>query len=517
MRRRALALLVLACAAAEPAAAALVFTPGWEGGVAWDSNVQGASGDDESGFSLRSGPELHLERPEGDFTFDLRYGPRYSYEFNVDGASGFDHFATGRGEWRVTPLTTLSLGQDLAVTRSLLNIPQDPGSPTDLSQGGVEVGNEQALRSATTFVATRRLSPVLELQAVGSGSIYEYENEQQADGRSFSGSLQMMRAISRRLGLGMGTSVTRQTFDRTAVTAEGRGTTFYQGYGILSYDFDRNTVLSVQAGPAWTAPDEIEPGAVQTRTYGTLSFNQQPYLVAASTCPARADGTFALSSQCAPASYFRPGNPTPQPIMFLQSSNPLTSVGVLDSSGVTGSITGFGRVSLTRHWEEVTGILSFQRTASASGGFGTSTNLDVLSAQLTWQPDDRWTVSTTASWDHQTSSSEVAIPELALEPTMVYVDALGNLVDASQAFYVVPDAGLVKGLGSSELTDSAIDTRSYRFDVRVTREISRHLSVFGTGTAWQQVASGELEDDSTSNDLRFELGLSWTWDPIQVD
>jgi hypothetical protein len=510
MRHAPLSTFAIGCVLAVPAAA-VEFVPGWETGGAWESNAGRVEGEEESGFSLRGGPELRLRRPRGDVTFDVRYAPRYDYEFALQEAGGFDHFVSGDLDWVVTPVTTLSLGQDLSYTTSLLFLPPDAG----VTEGGVETSREHVLRSITTLRATRSLSPVSRIEAIGTGQLFEYEEEGQADGRSFSGALQWLRTLSPRTSVGFGSSVTRQDFDKTQLTDEGRGTTFYQGYGILSYSIDDKTSLNLQGGPAWTSPDEIGASTVPARDLGVIgSFVQRPdggvvfapVLVRASSCPPAGDNRFILFPQspspCAPLTV---GGQAILPFTVV-GGNPQVQVPFVRTEEVEGSLTAFGRVALSRRWRLVTGTLSYQRTASAAGGFGTSTNLDTLSAALAWRPNEDWTVSTTSSWNRQLSSSEVPVLELLVEPAPVAVRGLG----------IVQDAARVVEARTRDTSDSAIETQSYRLDLRVNRRIDEHLSIVGGATYWWQKDAGDLQIEETRSDLRFELGLSWVWDPVRV-
>ena len=508
---------VLGCALAIPAAG-VEFVPGWDARMVWDSNVLGGGSNSESGFAVRGGPDLHLRRPLGDLTFDLRYQPRYQYYFvDVSGANSLDHFGSARVDWQATPLTLLSLNSDFAVARNLSLLAADP----TLAQGDFEVTDQKVFRSSNTLLATRQLSPRLQLQAIGTGAIYEYEEDTEADGRSFSGVLQLLRALSPRTRTGFGGSITRQNFDKTPLTAEGRGTTFYQGFGIFTHQLGPRTSFNLQAGPAWAVPDQFGGAPQQVPRFGTVEAQRGIFLgralVAASTCPSLGDGTFALSDSCQ-------GNP----LSPLIQQNQAAQVELVDREDVNGSLTMFGRVSLDRHWRTFTASLSYQRSASAAGGFGTSTNLDTVSAQVVWRPKEYWTVSSFASWEHQVSTSEVPVPELVLEPATAFVEVvrfqgqeIGRVVDSCAVIgpgcRAVPDAGQAVALRTRELTDSAIDTQTYRLNLQAKRRIDRHLALVAS-TSWRrQRAQGDFQQDQSNDELRFELGMIWNWDPIHLD
>ena len=195
---------------------------------------------------------------------------------------------------------------------------------------------------------------------------------------------------------------------------------------------------------------------------------------------------------------------------------------------MTGSLTVFGRISLDRRWRTLVGTLAYQRSASASGGFGTSTNLDTVSAQLVWRPKEYWTVSSIAVWEQQVSTSEVPVPEFVLEPATAFVEVarfqgqeIGRVVDSCAVIgpscRAVPDAGQVVALRTRELTDNAIDTQTYRLNLQVKRRIDRHLALVASTTWRRQRAQGDFQQDQSNDELRFELGMIWTWDPIRVD
>lgn len=510
MDRRSLPLLVLFVAAASPAGAAELLL-GWDSRLAWESNIFNSSEDQENDGSVRLGPDLQVREEQGNLTYDAEYQFRFENFFKNSDVRTTDHFFSGAGEWRITPRTSLSVSNNFFSVESLLQafLPGTSGLPTG---GETQVGNERVVANAGQVQLTHALSPLWKLIGSATPANYWYDADNRLDSTSLAGAVQAVRTLTPRMSAGGGLSWTRQDFEDP-----GRGSTFYQGFGTWQYQVEPGFTVTLQGGPAWTVPDAFDDPEI--RTYATLASNLGPLLVSQPTCPLGPDGTRVLSNGCSVAGFVRVSNNRPaNPIPVDQVSNPLQRATIVGGGlEAESSLNFFGLITIQRTWQTVTGNLSYQRSASAASGLGTSTDLDRLSGLLQWTPDRAWLFELEAAWERQTSASEVPSNEVLVAPVELFVDASGRILPgAAGATYRVPDAAQVIGLRNTGSSSNAIEQTVSFLEMRATRRLSRRTSLIGTATWRRQDTQGDLQADLKFDNFRFQLGLLWAFDPIPI-
>jgi hypothetical protein len=171
------------------------------------------------------------------------------------------------------------------------------------------------------------------------------------------------------------------------------------------------------------------------------------------------------------------------------------------------SLTFYGTGAIRYERAPYTFDLSYTRRASASTGAGATTNLDTVTMLASWNPDRKWRVSMRATWQKQTSAYD------QLEFTGQFVG---------------PGCGMLPGICQPvyQNVSDAVDVTSYRVNFRVSRLLTRRLQLHALASWWYQDSTGGLETtssgnlisepDETRDSLRFELGVSWDFDPIAL-
>jgi hypothetical protein len=455
-----------------------------------------------------------VRQRQGDLRYSVQYSPRYEAFLDLDDANAFEHFATVAATWSVDRRTELHLDNRFSYSRGLRDV-FEPTGP-DPEEGEILIDREAVLRNAASASASRWLSPRTQLVMNLSQQYYDYEDEARSDATSFRGGASLRRLLTQRQSAGFGLAVTRQDNLDTDFQ-EGRGTTFFETFALYDLVISRTLTFSLAAGPSWVLPDEFEDDRTVLQ-YATTSastpFGSVPFLADRASCSA--EGVAGSCTGVAEAFDRDTGDEVFVPV----SAMPIISVPFQDGAPeADGNLTIFGNVSLSYRREPFAWTLGYTRRASNTSGLGTSTNLDVARATATWSPARRWLLNLRAAWQRQTSASE--IPNVAAlvadAGATVFLNANGAVVDdPADAEFEVRNVALIDRVRTVDLIDDAVDTTSYTFDLRASHNLTRQLRLQGVASYWYQTSGGETGSDTQRQSLRFELGVTWSFDPIPL-
>ncbi len=519
MRGRVLVtVLAFGSALAAPDARAVEVILGWDAATRWDSNVLNSSDEEQDDFSIRTGPLLELHQRQGDVTGRLRWSSLWEGFLDTSGADNFEHFVDLDGAWQIDARNQIRLSNSLARTDSITSqlVVQDTGGLASPGQG-VRAGTESVLRNQANLTFAHQLSPLLSLEASVDNSLFEFEDEDDADGVSTRAAAQVLRTLTPRMAVGVGAAFTRQDFDDSTFSA-GSGADIIEVFGIWNYQITPTLVMSTSLGPALNRPDEIDssrlaPGAP------TIGSAFGPSLVDAASCPALASGSLA---GCAPADArdVATGTSFGLPALVNPQSVPLVRASFLDGDPETDdALTLFGAWSLRKQWDRSAAELRVQRRTSAASGNGISTDLTLASASFTWRPERKWELRWTAGWTLQTSASDFPITALVFEQAAdpIFVDNDFRVTsDPASAVFRADGAVVTAGVREAGSTDSAFESTSYQAQFVATRQISRRLTARGRLSFFRFDTSGDLQADRTTDSVRVEVGVRWTFDPIRL-
>jgi hypothetical protein len=511
---------------AAPAAAREIAL-GWETNLNWDSNPQRLVRDEEADVSLYGGPDLTLRERGRRVDYSLRYRPQYEQFLRETSINGFEHFGRAAVRWNVSPRTQLHFDQDLSRTRSFNSTFLDPVPGIDPvgSAAELQIRRRAVLRSTSQLRASRVLSPRWSLEGTLDGQVFEFEDERRASAFSARGSAQALRVLTPRTVVGLGAGVTRQDFDDTDRSV-GQGTTFFEGFGVFRYQLSPVFSLSFSGGPAWSRPDDIEDEQFAPRQGVGQDLSGVTRLVDPTRCLAAFQpqglpaGTFSRSA-CVSQQGLSPAlSPLIPGVVIDPRLVRFSAVDLYNDQGEPdGSLSFFGRAAIERRWQQWFTSLSYQRRANASSGLDASTNLDLVTAQLAWVPDRRrWRVDLRGIWTRQEAASEQAQYDFLLAdvPTTVYVDSAGRIFEQPVAgATAVPNASRVVGVRTIGFVDSGVEITSYLLDLRVTRRMSENLVLLASAGWWQQEVTGDFREAREVESLRFQVGATWSFDPIE--
>jgi hypothetical protein len=536
MRAPALPLIVLLALLAGSARAARLEL-GWDARAGWDSNVFGSSDDEDSDFSFYLGPNLGVRERGRAIDYFVDYRLRYEQYLDLQSVNGFEHFASGAVDWRLSPRSSLRVSQDFSRTRglSLTFIEPVPGiDPVD-AVAEARFRRTPRIRSNSTASFSHQLSKLWSFDTSVDASVYDYEDELQSGVLSLRGSGQFSRPLDPRTLVGFGAAVTRQDFDDTERSI-GTASTIVEGFALLRYQISPTLVLALSGGPAWTQPDEASDTAMSPREGVGTGRGGVVRLIDPSRCGVLPVGGSVppgtISQRSCPTrdiDVFPPG-PSPNDIESALITDPdvvvsrsrlrFDEVDVLgDIEDPDGSFTFFGRAALTKRWRNFDGELSYVRRTSASSGLGT-TNLDIATATLAWRPDRRrWRFDLRGTWTLQSSATEQPATDLLLAPTptTVWVDSSGRVFDSFVPGAVqVDDAARVVGVRHEGFIDSGVEIETIRFELRANRRFSENLTALASVGWWRQESRGDFQEPATSDNLRVQVGFTWSLDPIEL-
>lgn len=511
MRGQVLVALALLHGAVIPAGAA-EFIPGWKSEVLWNSNVLSSGSNAESDFSFTNGPSLRVREQQGEFTYDAEYRLAYEAYTRLNGINEFDQFFSGTGGWRATANTSFFASNDFAYTSNLNAIFQQSG--TGVNEVSVISPTRERITVNTARAGmTHRFGRLWQLSVTGSNDYYDYSDSLQSDSLSTSGTLQLTRSVTPRLVVGGGARVQRQEFGDVA-DIPGRGTTFYQGFGVVQYQISPTLSLVGQGGPAYAVPDQPSAVSVQQAAYYVP--------VVPSTCMAKqADGRPIFRPKtgdpfggCAQSQFLDRANG--RPVANVPFAPPTVDVPFVgEQQSLDPSLTYFGSLSLEKDWRRWHASVSYQRSASSASGIGTSTNLDLFSGAVTWRPTPHWDVTLSGSYSTQTAISTGRIPQNALANGILLTN--GEIWDPRTPLpRIVAPVGIPINASLGANADNAYDVSSYLLEMRAERRISRRLILDGSVSWFQQKNAGAAILASNETVYRVVFGFTWNFDPIPL-
>lgn len=508
--RSLIAAFALAGALAPSPAVSEELDLGLFGSAEYDDNVFNSSDDETDDVVLRAGPILGLRRPQGAVTYDLRYEPRFETFVDQSGLDEWDHSAFGRLRWQFAPTTAVSVVERFNLTHSLnrSTFIGDPAVPDAEPIPEIEVARQELIQNSLSLELSHQFNERVYGILTTTYGLFRSDREDRYDSDSYSAVGEMLYTLTARNRLGGGAAITIQDIGDIETEGggaqEGQDTTYYRLFGSWLYLFDPTFEITLRAGPAYIDSDRAEPGptAAVVPSFPTRTGDDgQLRFIDSSTCP-RDSGVPYNSDRCETfpqviPQEFRNAARAPRSLVFLDDD--------LDDSNF--DLTIFAELELVKRWETWRTRFKYSRSDSASSGAGQSTVLDVVIAQVTWDPTPIWSVSLTGSWslrqqvDPQTTTAVGLGPPV---PIAVVIPGDFFITQASPATSL--RFAEQEGLG---------DVMTYQASLRVKRRFGRRTEVFGQLTYLRQ----EFDQDTTREDFdnfRVLLGARWMFDPINV-
>jgi hypothetical protein len=513
---------------------------GAETNAQYDSNIFSTE-DAEDDVIFRIGPRFELRDGRGDLTYSLRYNFSYDFYKQFNQLDDFEHFVQARLGWRIAPTTQLTFSDTFFDTGNARRAAELVGSSPDVvdTVPVTVIGSDRLQTNTASIDLVHYFTPRLSGEVTGTYSLLRSELIDRSDTDVYTGQGSLLYSVGRNDRIGAGYGATFQRILPPDIDVGGaddlsnRDTWFHNVFGVWEHQFSPTWNLRAQAGPTLVQPDELESGpdnAIVSR-YPFLSIigpSGQPLtgLLDANSCQ-----TFDGIQVAIPTltnfgcRFLFPPVEASSKALADELRNNFIFFPIQDEIDQEGSsITYFADVSLTKEWETVTGTLSYGRSAGTSSGIGASTTTDSVRGTAIWRPTRNWTVQTIALFDRQESIGRTTVTGIqVLDAATAFVTLPSTQVDADlllQAFLTQPNlATAARSIGVVR-TDikSKLVTNRFLVSLYADRKLGRNLSIFGrTSYTYQKnTRSGFFDSVTDYHSYRFELGVRYEFDPIQL-
>jgi hypothetical protein len=309
-------------------------------GAGYDSNVfnrRKSERVDSGVIQLEARGEAKDELEFGSYL--VRYAPSYIINTASRANNLWNQRAYAEGTYVFSPRTRLTVAEDFSLLEQIVYGPDNP--PPDAN---VDDSNRRILTNTASLAGTHLLDPLTTLWGNTQYSINRYKRSNEDDNDYLAGQAGVYRAITPRLSLGGGGSVSYRSFDDPSEVAPvcnshgpGSRTLAYSFFASGSYQIDPTAKLELRAGPA-----QLE----------TTVFSCDP-----------SKGIF-------------------RPVHQSQT-------------------TWFAEGSLGKRWQHVASSVRYSRSEGL-GNAGSSTVNDSLVARVSWQFARLWDVGVRGSWIQRT-------------------------------------------------------------------------------------------------------------------
>ncbi len=377
--------LALLPVAVFPAGAA-EFIPGWDADGVWNSNVFRTSENEESDFSVRTGPNLRLREAQGDLTYDLNYQARYEAYARIKGLNGID-----------------STDQYLSAQRRLDRDPDhhdrgerrlclhDATSTPLFDNAGlvstVVVGRQRIITNSADASLTQRLGPLWNLTASVGNNLVDYQDPQQSDTTATTGTLQLTRGFTPRLVAGVGAQYQRQEFAAVGPDSESGHDVVP---GLRRAELQHQSHLeALGAGGSCVRAARLDHG--RRRQPALVPRSRSHDLPEARRRDAR---VYPVPAERRRLLLARLSIEMPRagPLRALAPATTVSDVPFVGEQSAGSSLNYFGTISIAKEWRLWRASLGYSRSASNSSGLNASTVLDQFSGTVTWTPSRLWNV-----------------------------------------------------------------------------------------------------------------------------
>ena len=416
-------------------------------------------------------PRARVTDTAGRLTYDWFYRPSYESYFRNPSLNRWNHVLGGNSAYSFSPNDQVSLNLTAFDRRYRQRLPEEGGAGVSGDQPDIS-DRVKSIQARATY--SRRFDARLVGRASGDFQMYFYDGVNSADNRSLGGELSLDYGYTLHDRMGGGLAATQQVFAATLGRPEST-TTVGRVFVLLEHEFSPTTKISARVGPTLLLTEEASPPA------GEVFVPQFPLGVFAGTpVVAHFDGCgsingFPVFSRCV----IDGNSPGIAPGM-----DPLAPKGVRYLSGQDPSrqssrlLTYFASISLSKEWSRVTGVLSYDRRASASSVGGASTLLDSASLEITWRPESDWTFGVIGRWYQRQSISKQTQTLIAVERNTTITPPNGG-----------PDYAESSGLISVTL-ETPIDFAYYSGSFWATYRVDKRLNLSGYFRYEEQVSRG---------------------------
>ncbi len=406
------------------------FSAAFIGSSAYNSNVFGTDGDEDSDMLLEAGTELELRSdPERRLDYLLNYRGDYQSYAEADEANAMEHRQRFRLRYDIDPITQIILNQRY---RDVSNLQFDLAD-FDSGDTGIDISQNRYERNDISVDLTRELSRRWSVSGnLGYQTIDFKRNINRSDSDTTEVGVAVNYLLSEKQDIGVGISYASQDFDGAdnRISAESD----YFSLSLLwTYRFDEFSSLAIEGGPTWvdTEQDRLRQTVTNTNVGRPEGGNVQRANFNA--CGIGGGQSQPIASLCD----FADPNARPIPASDL---GPRQSY-VLDFTGFDTSdddVTFFGSVVYTKRVSDWELEASYTRRQTATAGESLASSLDQFALGADYLPaGERWRLYARLTLDKRDAITEALVIDYtlvedidgsALRDAAFINDAGGNIV-----------------------------------------------------------------------------------------
>lgn len=446
--------VITAALALAQTSQATEFSAAFIGSSAYNSNVFGTDGNEDSDVLIGAGTELEL-RSDAERRLDylINYRGDYQAYADADEANAMEHRQRFRLRYDIDPKTEIVLNQRY---RDVSNLQFDLAD-FDSGDTGIDISQNRYERNDLTVDLTRELTRRWVINAnLGYQNIDFKRNINRSDSDTTEIGVALNYLLTERQDIGVGISYAKQDFDRadSRISAESD----YLSLSVLwIYRFDEFSSLEIEGGPTWV--DSKQDRISQAIANENIGRSDGRNLLRANfdSCDIGGGQGLPIASRCD----FDDPNARPISASDLGSRERYA----LDFSNFDTSdddVTFFGRVIYTKRVSDWALEASYTRRQTATAGESLASSLDQFALGADYLPaGQRWQLYARLTLDRRDAITEV----LVIDYTVV------EGLDGS----AVRDAAFISNAGGNIDRDVLTGLVGGRYDI--TRRLSAGLEM----------------------------------------
>jgi hypothetical protein len=467
---------------------------GLDAGIEYDDNILFSSTAPLSDFTLRPGPRIRIEEETGRLKWHVGYQPTYEKFLRYSEFDGWDHVADANVTWEMTPRTTFTLRDRYGnYNRYATALAETSVEGPIVEPGFVRFGRRYEQNNADASI-DHFLTKIDRLTLSAFHVYSDQRSDITAGGESevFGANLRWLRGLGMNDRAGLTVAYTQQQFESVDVRRQSESE-FYNVSLDWFHTFDPTFNFQASAGPALvSSPQDDEfPSSFFGPLVPIVSGSNGvtgPALL--DTCSTLSDGTPILSGACEAIPISALPNPA---LVFITGELPLIG-GIPEADD--SSLTYFATLIVSKHWRRLSA--TFRYTRDASTALDTTGEVrDLVLANLTWRPGDRWVVTWEATWQRREQENEGFVLATVLGP-------LG-----------VQGAATAVGVRAVE-TGSRIHIDQWSLSLNVDYRWSKRVTLYTRAFWMEQTLKGDVPFSQTVDRLTILMGVRFFLDPIPL-
>ena len=358
----------------------------------YNSNYLGLEDDPVDSVRSILGPTVSLTHRDDRMVYDFAYNGSYSFflEPARKDLDKWEQSVRGLIEYQLSPRTKITVLDSFHDQVAIRFTEAEQDDLTDTLDGG----RDPFLRNSFALTVEHAFSPRLSGSFFLQNEWVNFErNVNQSDSVSMGAAGQMSYALSRADRLGLGGAYTYQSYKGLDFSVPGSRGRIYNVYGLWEHRFDNDFRIAFSAGPTVIETDVSREVQVSNFGFrlpaGAENLDELEFVEFDPRCIVAPGSSVGLESAC--------GFSPPVPV---EDGPPIALVRLpfVSTQGTDQEITFFGRISLSKEFDNLALRLRYNRSQSNAAGDGGTSTLDRVLVRADYALNTRWSFYGSAVW-----------------------------------------------------------------------------------------------------------------------